>query len=134
MAGQGVFARIDIVKGQVLGAYPGVVRSADSMLRKSLLAPNCKRYAFQTDLNMWLDPTDSEGLLRNNPSCSIFGLGSDASMAYVNEPPLDYAVNVEIVDGTGKFDLVFKATCGIPAGSELFLDYGRKYDRSAYGK
>lgn len=132
VAGQGLFATVNIPKGQVLGAYPGVPRSADSMLQKASVAPNCKRYVFQTDSHVWLDPTDSAGLLVNSPNSSILSWKWDATMAYVNEPPAGHAVNVEIVDGVSTLDLIFKATCDIPAGTELFLDYGRTYDRSSY--
>lgn len=156
MAGRGLFASVDITKGQVqllaamrkgpcifsahhaggvfqvLGAYPGVPRSADSMLQKASAAPNCKRYVFQTDSQIWLDPTDSAGLLVNKPSGSVLQWKWDATMAYVNEPPIGHAVNVEIVDGVDNLDLIFKATHDIPAGSEIFLDYGKTYDRSLY--
>ena len=132
MAGQGLFATVNIQKGQVLGAYPGVPRSADNMLQKALFAPNCKRYVFQTDLRIWLDPTDAAGLLVSKPNGSVLSWKWDASMAYVNEPPAGHAVNVEIVDGVDNLDLIFKATCDIPAGTEIFLDYGKTYDRSSY--
>ncbi|KAL3138036.1 hypothetical protein ABBQ38_005269 [Trebouxia sp. C0009 RCD-2024] len=132
VAGQGLFATVSISKGQVLGAYPGVPRSADSMLQKASVAPNCKRYVFQTDSHVWLDPTDSAGLLIHSPNSSILSWKWDASMADVNEPPAGRAVNVEIVDGVSNLDLIFRATCDIPAGSELFLDYGKTYDRSSY--
>lgn len=132
VAGQGLFATVDITKGQVLGAYPGVPRSAESMLQKASAFPNCKRYVFQTDLQVWLDPTDSAGLLVNKPNGSVLHWKWDASMASVNEPPTGHAVNVEIVDGVNDLDLIFKATRDIPAGSEIFLDYGKTYDRSSY--
>lgn len=132
VAGQGLFATVYITKGQVLGAYPGVPRSAETMLQKASAAPNCKRYVFQTDSQVWLDPTDSAGLLVNKPNGSSLLWKWDATMAYVNEPPSGHAVNVEIVDGVSHLDLIFKATCDIPAGSEFFLDYGKTYDRSSY--
>lgn len=132
VAGQGLFASVDITKGQVLGTYPGVPRSADSMLQKASAAPNCKRYVFQTDSQLWLDPTDSAGLLVDKPNGSVIRWKWDATMAYVNEPPIGHAVNVEIVDGVDNLDLIFKATRDIPAGNEIFLDYGKTYDRSLY--
>ena len=132
VAGQGLFASVDITKGQILGAYPGVPRSADSMLQKASTAPNCKRYVFQTDSQIWLDPTDSAGLLVTKPNGSGIHWKWDATMAYVNEPPIGHAVNVEIVDGRDNLDLLFKATRDISAGSEFFLDYGKTYDRSLY--
>ena len=132
MAGLGLFATVTISKGQVLGTYPGVPRSAERMLQKASAVPNCKRYVFQTDSQAWLDPTDSAGLLVKKPGGSVLHWKWDATMAYVNEPPTGRAVNVEIVDGVNDFDLIFRATCDIPAGSEIFLDYGKTYDRSSY--
>lgn len=132
VAGQGLFATVDITKGQVLGAYPGVPRSAESMLQKASAVPNCKRYVFQTDSQVWLDPTDAAGLLVTKPNGSVLCWKWDASMAYVNEPPTGQAVNVKIVDGVNDLDLMFTATRDIPAGSEVFLDYGKTYDRSLY--
>ena len=132
VAGQGVFASKYIPKNTAIGAYPGVQRKADSMIRKAADAPNCKRYVFNTSSHIWLDPTDNAGVLSSQLNLSFLGLTCDVSMAYMNEPPTGYVVNVEIVDGIDKLDLVFMTTCDIQAGTELFLDYGKTYDRSSY--
>jgi len=132
VAGQGVFAVQWIAKGTAIGAYPGVPRKADSMLRKASLAPNSRRYVFQSTSCIWLDPTDQAGLLSSKLGFPLLGPSCDVSMAYMNEPPLGCAVNVEIVDGADSLDLRFVTTCDIQAGTELFLDYGQSYDRSAY--
>ena len=102
------------------------------MLHKAEVAPNSKRYVFQSSDNVWLDPTDKDGLLTSKLCPSFLGLRCDVSMAYMNEPPLSCGVNVEIVDGVDSLDLLFVSTCDISAGTELFLDYGRTYDRSSY--
>ena len=132
VAGQGVFAVQWIPKGTTIGAYPGVPRQADSMLRKASLAPNSRRYVFQSTSHVWLDPTDQAGLLSPKLGLPLLGPSCDVSMAYMNEPPVGCAVNVEIVDGADSLDLRFVTTCDIHAGTELFLDYGKSYDRSAY--
>lgn len=132
VAGQGLFATRHIPKGTAIGAYPGVPRKAASMLHKAEVAPNSKRYVFQSSDNVWLDPTDKDGLLTSKLCPSFLGLRCDVSMAYMNEPPLSCGVNVEIVDGVDSLDLLFVSTCDISAGTELFLDYGRTYDRSSY--
>ncbi len=102
------------------------------MLRKASLAPNSRRYVFQSTSHVWLDPTDQAGLLSPKLGLSPLGPSCDVSMAYMNEPPVGCAVNVEIVDGADSLDLRFVTTCDIHAGTELFLDYGKSYDRSAY--
>ena len=132
VAGQGVFAVQWIPKGTAVGAYPGVPRKADSMLRKASLAPNSRRYVFQSTSHVWLDPTDQAGLLSPKLGFNPLGPSCDVSMAYMNEPPVGCAVNVEIVDGADSLDLRFVTTCDIHAGTELFIDYGKSYDRSAY--
>lgn len=129
-AGQGVFANRDISQGTVIGAYPGVPCTTERMLQKATIAPNCKRYVFQTTSNVWLDPTDSRGELTGQSPFP--GWNFDVSMAYMNEPPVGQSVNVQIVDGKDDLDLMFQTSCDISAGDELFLDYGSRYDRSGY--
>ena len=102
------------------------------MLRKVSLAPNCTRYVFQISAYLWLDPTDEAGLLSDKLTIMSLSWPCDVSMAYINEPPIGYAVNTEIVDGSDMLDLTFRTICDIPEGTELFLDYGRSYDRSSY--
>ena len=134
VAGQGLFAINDIPQGTVIGTYPGVPRTAKSMLQKAAVAPKCQQYVFQTSSGVWLDPTDAAGQLSQQPA--LLGLGwttFDVSMAFVNEPPVGMSVNVQtVVDGSDHLDLKFEAICDIPTGSELFLDYGKNYDRSCY--
>ena len=130
IAGQGVFAVRHIPQGTIIGAYPGLPCTAERMLHKATLAPNCKRYVFQTTSNVWLDPTDSSGELTGQSPFP--GWNFDVSMAYVNEPPVGHSVNVQIVDGEDDLDMRFQTTCDISAGNELFLDYGSLYDRSGY--
>jgi hypothetical protein len=48
IAGRGLFARMTIPPGTVLGAYPGRVRTPEEMLAKAETAPLCASYAFRT--------------------------------------------------------------------------------------
>jgi hypothetical protein len=52
-------------------------------------------------------------------------------MAYVNEPTVGSSVNVDITDGLDG-DVVFRAVRTLHKDEELFIDYGRMYDRSTY--
>ena len=125
VAGQGVFAREHIKRGTILGAYPGFPRSNAEMLQKVQRCPRAAAYVFATDTG-YLDPTDQDGL----PFQRLLWI--DASMAFVNEPPVGLSVNMVIVDGKSHYDLLFVSSKDIPAGAELYLDYGRLYDRSSY--
>jgi hypothetical protein len=65
---------------------------------------------------------------------SLWPFPCDVSLAYVNEPVaggrgcnLSYADNAD-----DPWDVRFVAVCDISAGDELFIDYGRLYDRSSY--
>ena len=133
VAGQGLFATNDIEKGTIIGTYPGVPRTAKSMLQKVAIAPACQQYVFQTSSGVWLDPTDATGQLSQQPALLGLGWTFDISMAFVNEPPVGRSVNVQtVIDGSDHLDLKFEAICDIPTGNELFLDYGNSYDRSCY--
>lgn len=55
-------------------------------------------------------------------------------MAYVNEPPIGAGgTNVYCANGSTSDELLYVATQTILPGSEIFVDYGLKYDRSHYG-
>jgi len=57
----------------------------------------------------------------------------DPTLAYVNEPPRGSGgTNVAAISGADVTEILFAATCNIDAGAELFIDYGRTYDRSSY--
>jgi hypothetical protein len=55
-------------------------------------------------------------------------------LAYVNEPLAgSQGCNLSYADNDkDPCDVRFVAVCDIAAGEELFIDYGRLYDRSAY--
>ena len=48
VAGVGLFATADIVRGTVLGAYPGRPRTEQDMRRKAARAPRVAQYVFST--------------------------------------------------------------------------------------
>ena len=55
-------------------------------------------------------------------------------MAYVNEPPIGAGgTNVYCTNGQTADELLYVATETILPGSEIFVDYGLKYDRTHYG-
>lgn len=58
-----------------------------------------------------------------------------AAMAYVNEPPIGAGgTNVYCTNGaSGSDELLYVATRTILPETEIFVDYGLKYDRSHYG-
>jgi SET domain-containing protein len=59
----------------------------------------------------------------------------DITLSLVNEPPKNASlgINVCVEDDPNDPDgLIFVADREIMAGEELFIDYGRDYDRSGY--
>ena len=130
VSGKGVFALTDIEDGTVLGAYPGVPRSSREMHEKTLEAPNSQGYCYGTVDNIYLDPTDSKGVL----IASKLWMMADTAMAYINEPPSGRQTNVSFEDGKDDLDVLFVANRDIAMSEELFVDYGIKYDRTGYSR
>lgn len=51
--------------------------------------------------------------------------GIDPTLAFVNEPPPGGSgCNVTVENGGSPLELVFKTIVTIPAGDEIFVDYG----------
>ncbi|KAG2432829.1 hypothetical protein HXX76_008563 [Chlamydomonas incerta] len=136
VAGQGLFTTAPIPSGTVLGAYPGRLRSGAEMLTKCEYAPLASSYAFRTGDGSFLDPTDVTGQPSPYPAPGLFWpLPSDVSLCFANEPPKgSLGTNASVEDGSAAGDLLFVACRDIPAGAEIFIDYGITYDRSNYGK
>ena len=64
---------------------------------------------------------------------SFWLLPVDPTMAYVNEPKRGgHGCNACIEDGAGPREILFVAAMDIAAGEEIFIDYGKLYDRSGY--
>lgn len=102
------------------------------MAAKAQQAPECKHYAFQTSGGYFLDPTGLDGHPSTQPRPGLPWLPIDTLLAFVNEPPPGRLTNVSVVDGRNDFELVFVVTADVAAGEELFLDYGKHFDRSGY--
>ena len=128
---RGVFAKADIPAGTILGSYPGRRRTSSEVLQKAQYAPETRQYVFHLKDAMYLDPTDQHGRPSKQPSPGLPWFSIDPSMAYVNEPTTGSSVNVEFADGLDG-DVVFLAACDVRKGNELYIDYGKTYDRSSY--
>ena len=128
---RGVFATAHIVKGTVLGSYPGRRRTSAEVMQKTQYAPETRQYVFHIKDAVYLDPTDQTGQPSRHPSPGLPWIGIDPSMAYVNEPTAGSTVNVQIEDGLDG-DMVFVAACNLQKDEELYINYGSLYDRSMY--
>lgn len=133
-AGRGLFATKTLPKGYVLGAYPGRIRSGEEYRAKVYQYPETKIYGWVMDSGSVLDPTDAQGRLL--PALDLVeglpipGLSVSTILALVNEPPGGGDRNL-IIDEQGT-DVKFVTEREIDSGEELFIDYGRSYDRSSY--
>lgn len=133
--GRGIFAKVDIPPGTVLGAYPGRPRTPTEMTTKCAAAPGAAFYCFRNARGMLLDPTDWTGAPSRNPAPGLPWLPVDITLSFANEPPKSSpGVNVTVEDDPKDEEgLIFVALEGIRAGGEIFVDYGLDYDRSGYG-
>ena len=135
-AGRGLFAAVDIPAHQILGAYPGRLRSGAQYEQKRLATPATASYCWVLDDGMGvLDPTDAQGvLLEPLPRVDIGGFTFGAvptTLALINEPCAGLDVNVA-TEQRGS-TMLFSTARDVARGEELFLDYGPLYDRSSYG-
>lgn len=103
------------------------------MAAKARHAPACKSYVFRTTNGFYMDPTDLKGRASKQPRPGLPWVPIDPTLAFVNEPPPGRLTNVSVVDGSDDTELVFVVTANVPAGTELFVDYGTSFDRSHYG-
>eukprot|EP00889_Picochlorum_renovo_P000705 jgi/Picre1/27735/NNA_000699.t1 len=136
-AGNGVFSKVAIPRDVVLGAYPGRVRNDIEMTAKCVLAPMAQYYCFSKKPGVILDPSDESGYPSTRPSPGTWWPWDvDCTLSYVNEPSLHARVSVNVRVEDDKDDpstgLVFVTDRDIAAGEELFIDYGKDYDRSGY--
>eukprot|EP00798_Chlamydomonas_sp_ICE-L_P024179 gene24179-9769_t len=136
IAGLGLFAKQPIPGGTVLGAYPGRPRSAVEMTAKAETAPLARQYVFRTDDGRYLDPTDIEGKPCPRPAPGpMWPADINIALAYANEPPVGSAgPNASLEDGETPLDILFVASRDIVEGEEIFIDYGKSYDRGGYKK
>jgi hypothetical protein len=124
-----VFARGPIEAGIVIGAYPGFLRSQIEMEAKMSRFPKSQGYVFGIDNIGYLDPTDQFGVVTDG---KLWGFAS-TSMAFINEPPVSSGGrNTTFEDGGDPLDVLFVAERDVATDEELLIDYGGRYDRSAY--
>ena len=148
-AGLGLYTTEPIPEGTALGTYPGVVREANAYLKKCGEYPQCGSYAWRfTDNAYYVDPTDAAGnigMLSFGGSAAVpgsmwihenllGGLAAPTLLARINEPPIGGpGCNVLSREDLDSRTVTFYASVPIPANTELFMDYGLTYDRTAYG-
>ena len=149
-AGLGLFARVNLPKGTVLGTYPGVVIPIQQNLDKLRKCPQCEYYVWRFSNNKYvIDPTSAtDGELKSlcqggNPSMPLsvpwFQLLQNlnifqvpTTLCRINEPPLGKDVNVVTDEDRDKLRVVFSLERDVYAGEEFYIDYGLNYDRSSY--
>jgi len=149
-AGLGLYTTQSIPEGTALGTYPGVVREANAYLKKYGQYPQCGSYAWRfTDNSSYIDPTNALGNIEElcyGGSSAVpgsvwihekllSGLATPTLLARINEPVIGGpGCNVFSREDLESRSVTFYASVPIPAGTELFMDYGLTYDRSQYGK
>ncbi len=146
-AGLGLFATERLDAGTKLGTYPGVVVPLAQHVKKLQVAPHCEAYIWRfSDQTMLIDPTNSLGYLDDtcrggNPHtpgstllfATIFSNWQvPTTLCRINEPPLGRDVNVITVEDVGKRQVALILERDVYPGEELFMDYGRDYDRTWY--
>jgi len=146
-AGLGLFAGRTIEKGTVLGTYPGVVLPINVYKRKLRNFYCSSDYVWvNNEQGYVIDPTDEKGLLSDyctggtdSYPLSVFilrtlfgSLRVPTKLARINEPPLGSDCNVLSVEIEDKQKVRFVASREIFEGEELYIDYGKNYDRSKY--
>ena len=136
-AGLGVFAVEDIAAGEVLGRYPGRLRTSGEYVAKLETAPAASEYCWVLEGGAGvLDPTGPGGELCDPLPLLPLPLplplpAVDTTLARINEPGPGGDVNVDTEQaGAG---LTFVAGRDLRRREELFLDYGSSYNRAGYG-
>ncbi|KAF5827033.1 hypothetical protein DUNSADRAFT_1478 [Dunaliella salina] len=136
-AGLGLFTRVPVPSGTVLGSYPGRIRSGSEMAAKVESAPDAAGYVFNTGDGRFIDPTDESGMPSPFPGPgSPWPFPVKMLLPYANEPPKGAGgTNCFVETGpAGPTELIFQANRDIEAGEEIFIDYGLMYDRASYGR
>jgi len=137
VAGQGLYATRDIPKNTVLGAYPGIPRNACDMAVKAQRCPQVEQYVFTTDSGFYLDPTDASGRAPSpypGPGL-VWPFPTPIPLAVANEPTEGSSgPNCSVENGNeDDKELLFVTSRDIMVGEEIWIDYGRYYNRSGYG-
>jgi hypothetical protein len=151
-AGLGLFAKVPLPKGTVLGTYPGVMVPLAQNLPKLQAFPACEGYIWRfSDNRFVIDPTNEQGEIEDacrfggNPSLpgsiwlcrNIIPLFLDVSvgtaLCRINEPPRGRDVNVVTNEDPNARAVTFILERDVWPDEEFYIDYGLSYDRSRYG-
>lgn len=151
-AGLGLFAKVPLPKGTVLGTYPGVLVPLSQNLPKLQTFPACEGYIWRFSDNRYvIDPTNAQGEIEDacrfggNPSLpgsiwicrNIIPLFLDVSvgtaLCRINEPPRGRDVNVVTNEDQNSRTVTFMLERDVWPDEEFYIDYGLSYDRSRYG-
>mmetsp|Transcript_10944 Transcript_10944/g.26503 ORF Transcript_10944/g.26503 Transcript_10944/m.26503 type:complete len:217 (-) Transcript_10944:1278-1928(-) len=108
-AGWGLFCKTEINKGEYIGEYLGEVISEDEIEKRRNAGENLD-YLFE---------------LGNNHS--VDGIRQASITRYMNHKHKKPNVRAAIMKVDGDPRIAFFAKGKIPAGNELFFDYGRRY-------
>lgn len=150
-AGLGLFVTSKIPKDTIIGTYPGVVRPLERYVKEKLQHyPQSAQYIWRfSDNRMVIDPTDPIGQLHDfciGGTSDWFGsyflfqtlfrevFKKDTMLARINEPPPMSDCNIYVVEDVKQRKVTFLTSRDIFSGEELFLDYGKTYDRTMYAK
>jgi hypothetical protein len=129
----GLFAKEIIPEGVVLGTFPGYVKDVGVALESKKDDDSraaARRYMWALSEDTVLDPTNEYGKLDLELSY-LFGLVKVNTMiARINEPSPGKDCNVFARMKGPVVEVVTERT--IYAEEEIFIDYGRSYDRSDY--
>jgi hypothetical protein len=133
-ANLGVFARSFIAANTVIGYYPGFLKKEDDALKSKTsdtAREQAKKYMWEVSEDTMLDPTNAAGSLEMEISY-LFGIVKiDTMIARVNEPPPRGDCNLRTKLTPEGIEVATERD--IFAGEELFMDYGRRYNREEYG-
>lgn len=134
-ASLGLYATKTIPEGTVIGTFPGFVKPVEEAIKQKIddnAIENAKRYFWALNSVSVLDPTNEQGGLDLEISF-FFGLFKvDTSIARINEPPKGGDCNVFTRTSSDGKVIEVVAEKDIFANTEIFMDYGRSYNRDDY--
>lgn len=131
----GVFAKTFIPADTVIGTYPGYVKDSKTVFdtkngEKAIAA--AKKYTWMLTPDLVLDPTNNDGTVPLE--IVYFGVSKiPTTLSRINEPPPGKDCNCFSRDEAG-YSVQIVTEKNIFPGDEIFIDYGRSYDRSDYVK
>lgn len=131
-AGLGVFAQAALPAGSTLGSYPGVIHRqgpAWAERKGNDAVQRAQYFVWSLQNGAVIDPTDRQGNLPE--AIMAWPLAPvPTTLCRINEPPPGADVNVDTAEEGNT--VTFFTSRPVEPGDELFCDYGKNYDRSAY--